>query len=1141
MFLKSKKFMLTSLFVLSSTIYADGLENSNTKHKSSTQNQPTNSKIKRKSTASDSFERKKIYQTKYFKIYYDKNSVKQAQELIRVADQIAEVESKLFKMEMPKEIKVYVMDTQDNSNAFSTGFGIHLFITNNGAITNEYKDYIPYLFSHELTHELLDYKMAGNGINKYIPMSDRIILDTAIPRWWTEGMAVLVESMISKGGGRTFDPAFIAIAKRDLNEDKFRGLGPTYHNRPYEYGNSFMRFYLETYGVEKVSEAIDYYSSHKVGGIGSAFGHIANLDADQLYKAWMGYLAKIVDDVKGDLVEGPSIFDNHSWNAQVIKDGDNIWTYSIEKREDASFEAGHKRSWLKLLKIPFDDKGNPNYEDVKDYSFATDIIGNQPAIKGNNIYYASNPKKSTFRGSEDNIAYRYNIETGEQTLLKDLIRPDKFVNINGKIYYTFLQHGVSGISTLSNQVVLEPNKFSISSLSDAGNNKILFVAKVGGEEGSKIFLLDPKTKEIEFLANGKSGYLDGKSLYFTDNFGEEANNVYKKDLDSDKVTKLTNVLYNATNPVVITTEEETKGSSKDDEKSEEKSSVEHKKLVYLNFTTSGDSISQLEMKYAVNDEKNLLTLEKERKERQTKNNELYGDYGKAYNPNIVTTVTVDELKANKEKEVKGFYFPDLTKPSITVSNSGVGVVFNSANVNTRLILSYEESSHYSGIKSVVQPKKVGINQKETNVPIYFSSAKSGYKTDKYNLGLIHNFSAFSGSQFGYFHSEYLAHGESIDGKDSQGNKNRTHIDEMYLTIPFNISAIDKSVYLSVHTRGDLQDDTMDNFEKLYSDKVELEFGYDKTSSFLIGDAKTKFGMVIKNKKSHDGNSGTNYFYVDRDIKSDIPYIDSLSFLKLRTRLYFAPKTFTDNSSSLTELSSSGLGFSSVGGNSDDVKSFITNARFASKIYGDMNYRIPIEKGSDFGMVYLNDVQLRLGYSYTAFMDEDYNEQASILSKWKSAFPKVYAAYGGRSATQIKSDITYLNNLGAKIASSLGAKDPKMIEMITKVGMGEIVFPNAKLDKLIKDVFKLDPKAKVIVDKYKGSNLQNVLYLAQNAPQKEKKFRHGITINPSATLNGNLYNDSASFGLSVGNTYIADFTNDNLSNTDFWYVSVKLRF
>ena len=708
MFLKSKKFMLTSLFVLSSTIYADGLENSNTKHKSNTQNQPTNSKIERKSTTSDSFERKKIYHTKYFKVYYDQNSVKQAQELIRVADEIAEVECKLFKMEIPKDIKVFVMDTQDNSNAFSTGYGIHLFVTNNGGITNEYKDYIPYLFSHELTHELLDYKVQENGINKYIPLSDGIVKHATIPRWWTEGMAVLVESMISQGGGRTFDPAFIAIAKRDLNEGKFEGLGPTYHNKPYQYGNSFMRFYLETYGVDKVSEAIHYYSQHKGSGIGQTFGEVAGVDAETLHKQWMDFLTKITNDVKGDLIEGPSIFDVHSYNAQVIKDGDNVWTYSIEKREDASVTAGHKRHWLKFLKIPFDDDGNPDYSGVEEYSAPTAIISNQPAIKGNNIYYASYPIKSTFRGSEDNVAYRYNVETGQSTMLKDLTRPDKFVNVGGKILYTFLQDGSTGISTLSNQIILEPGKYSITSLSDAGNNKVLFTAKVDGEAGGKIYLLDLRTKEVKFLANGKTAFLatekienkdkdKGKDkdkdkddvakessskevLYFTDNFGEEVNNIYKKDLESDKVTKLTNVLYNAKSPVVV-----------------------NDKLVYLNYTVNNNSISTLDMKYSVNEEFDLKTLEKERNARHEKYSTLYGEYGKAYNPEITTNVTIEDLEKNQDKEIQGFYFPDFTKPSLTLSNSGVGVRFNSANLNTTLLLSYEASSLYSGSGDYITP------------------------------------------------------------------------------------------------------------------------------------------------------------------------------------------------------------------------------------------------------------------------------------------------------------------------------------------------------------------------------------------------------------------------------------------------------
>ena len=1102
-----------------------------------------------------------MFKTKYFDIYYDKNSIKEAKELIRVADNIAEAEAKLFKMEIPKNIKVYVMDTQDNANAFSTGFGIHLFVTNNGAITNEYKNYIPYLFSHELTHELLDYKITGNGFNKYIPLTDQIVKSATIPRWWTEGMAVLIESMISQGGGRTFDPAFIAIAKRDLNENKFNGLGPTYYNSPYEYGNSFLRFYLETYGIDKISEAIDYYSKHKIGGIGRSFGKVAGVDADTLHKQWMNFLTKITNDVKGDLVEGPSIFDVHSYNAQVIKDGNNIWTYQIEKREDASITAGHTRHSLKFLKIPFDDgikdnDWNPNYKDVKEYSAPLAIIGNQPAIKGNDIYYSSYPAESTFRGSEDNIAYRYNLETEESTILKDLNRPDKFVNVGGKIYYTFLQDGSTGISTLSNQVLLAPGKYSISSMNDAGKNRMLFTAKIRGEQGSKIFLLDLTTKKVKFLINGKSAFLATEEinkdkdsvakesvtkevLYFTDNFGEEVNNVYKKDLNSNNITKITNVLYNAKSPIII-----------------------NNKLVYLNFTTNGNSISTLDMEYAVNEDLDLKTLEKERNLRHKKYSNLYGEYGKAYNPNITTDVTTEILENNNDnKEIKGFYFPDFTKPSLTVSNYGVGVKFNSANLNTTLSLSYEASSFYTGVGGYITPdlglsKDITSKQRGT-LPLYWTMKKSGSKTDQYSLSFIHSFSSFSGAQFGFFHTEYVTHGVSygnLDSKNKAGDKYRTHADEMFLTIPFNIPALDKAVYFTVHTFGDFQNDDMKGSDKIWNNKVKLEFGYDSYGSYLIGDAKTKFGMVIKNKKNsfNSGNNGTNYFYVDRDIKSDIPYMNGLSFLNLRTRLYFAPNEFSDNDTSLTQLTASGLGYYSVGGNSDDVRTFITNAKFAGKLYGDMNYTIPIEYGSNFGMVYLRNLQLRLGYSYTGFMDEDYKGRASTLSYYSKTFPGM-VPYLTLSTGEISAKLdtvvkdfkthTDVRALGLAIATALGA--PSAQDLVIAVAIGEKRLQDAATTDKIKNIFATDPSTAAITRKTSEEivNITNANYVLSNnmLPKKEKKFRHGMTINPSISLNGNLFNDSADFELSVGNTYMAEFTDSILTDTDFSYISASFRF
>lgn len=72
------------------------------------------------------------------------------------------------------------------------------------------------------------------------------------------------------------------------------------------------------------------------------------------------------------------------------------------------------------------------------------------------------------------------------------------------------------------------------------------------------------------------------------------------------------------------------------------------------------------------------------------------------------------------------------------------------------------------------------------------------------------------------------------------------------------------------------------------------------------------------------------------------------------------------------------------------------------------------------------------------------------------------------------------------------------------------------------------------------SVQNALYMKQHAPEKKKKIRTGFVVNPSVTLNGNLYADSLDFSLSVGNTYLADITNSYVDN-DFWYLSAQIRF
>jgi hypothetical protein len=882
---------------------------------------------KRTPIESQSFSRKKIYETKYFKIYYDKNSIEATKRLIEVADNIAEIEAKFMKLELPKKkIKIYVEDGRDDTNAYSSGNGIHLYINNIGLVSSEFKDWIPYLFSHELTHELLSYKIKDTGINKYIPLSDELVTSAAVPRWWTEGMAVLMESMISEGAGRTFAPEFLAIAKKDVNEDSFHGLGPNPgYNRAYEYGNSFLKFYLDTYGVEKSSEAIDYYAHNKFSNIGSAYAKVAGISGDELYTKWQDYLKLKISEK--DVLEGGIVMNDDSSIVQIIRDKEDLYLYSVKKDEVRSKLLGTDINEVVLSKITLDYYGNlktkEDLDKISIYSFG------EIAITDGNLYYVVT-KKSSIKGSLDNISYKIDLKTGAKTYLKDVKRATNFVAVGKDVYYSFNENGTQGISTLDGKTIVKPGNYQILYMTSTADGNLLVTAHTNGKIGTQIYEVNPKTKNVKFLVAGSDPYQVGNTLYYANNYGNDQKNIYKTTIGSDSSTQLTNVKYNAEKPFEI-----------------------NGTLFYANLAKGGYRLTRLGAKEQLNKTISISASNVTKQERYDSQLKLYGQYGTEYQSAPKASIADGVLENNNTKEISGFFYPTFSKPQIMWDTGMLSFVARSSNDKDILLLS-------AGVDSVYQGGR--------DVPV-FSFDKDSDQEAKYNVFsalILHHFSEpeLSKSLIVWSHSEKLASNDIA----KKSNK-RLSQDEILLQLPFRSDYLDAAFNVSTNLQGDL----FGGDEKYQ--KLDTSFGIGDYDTGFIHESILKLGTIQRNGDHFDGNYARDTYYADTNLAIFLPFLAELSFFDLNARVEYASKEFSSDSSVLPELADT----PKLDGVDNNIA--VRNTYASTNIYGDFKYLYAFNHGTKFGKIYSTGILFKLGYTVVAYDDKNYkntNHSASVV-------------------------------------------------------------------------------------------------------------------------------------------------------------------
>ena len=214
-----------------------------------------------------------VFPTKNFDVLYQKQYQEVAVQLVQEGNEIYQELSEFYGITLEKRLKVYLLDTVDFSNAYADIFSnvIIIYINRNSTdyYNNTYPWWVPFVFSHELTHILVanksDWTKDVLGLLGH-PVS--ILFDTAFtPSYFHEGISIFSESLLF-AEGRLNDSRYLSYLKAEIQDNGFRGLSlaggmtsfefsPTGFN--YLYGAYLIQYIEETYGSHSISHLVDEY------------------------------------------------------------------------------------------------------------------------------------------------------------------------------------------------------------------------------------------------------------------------------------------------------------------------------------------------------------------------------------------------------------------------------------------------------------------------------------------------------------------------------------------------------------------------------------------------------------------------------------------------------------------------------------------------------------------------------------------------------------------------------------------------------------------------------------------------------------------------------------------------------------------
>lgn len=244
--------------------------------------------------------------TAHFNIHFHDGEQKLAKETAAIAEKVHKRISGYFSWSPAKPTDVVLTDRTDFSNGSATPFTnnhMNLLVSPPDDLNSveDYNNWLEILFIHEYTHIIHLDKTSGapdkfrSIFGRFFPWLFPNVLQ---PLWEIEGIATFMETDIEAGVGRGQSSLFKMLMRIEFDN----GIKPVSQiNQPitswpagtarYLYGVYFFQFVRDKYGEDKVKQLIAEHSGHIIPYmINTTTNRVLGKDLEQLWKEFEIYL-----------------------------------------------------------------------------------------------------------------------------------------------------------------------------------------------------------------------------------------------------------------------------------------------------------------------------------------------------------------------------------------------------------------------------------------------------------------------------------------------------------------------------------------------------------------------------------------------------------------------------------------------------------------------------------------------------------------------------------------------------------------------------------------------------------------------------------------------------------------------------------
>ncbi|MSP23558.1 MAG: hypothetical protein EXR75_00030 [Myxococcales bacterium] len=242
-------------------------------------------------------------ETAHFRVHYDKKLEPIAERVARLCESIHETLVEPLGHAPRARTEVALSDVTDSANGSATPVpfnAVRLFVTAPSDLSplHDYDDWYLGLMTHEYAHILHTDNISGVPALLNTIIGKTVAPNQAQPRWFLEGLAVVVESDFTSAG-RIRSTLFDAYLRADVLADNVARLDQFSNNAQrwpqgslwYLYGARFLHFISELYGRDALRAVLaDYGSTVIPWGINRAIRRQTGHTYEELYRGFVSEL-----------------------------------------------------------------------------------------------------------------------------------------------------------------------------------------------------------------------------------------------------------------------------------------------------------------------------------------------------------------------------------------------------------------------------------------------------------------------------------------------------------------------------------------------------------------------------------------------------------------------------------------------------------------------------------------------------------------------------------------------------------------------------------------------------------------------------------------------------------------------------------